>query len=376
MAGRQYQQVAYGLSSPLIAENPTPVIAKRNPTTSDFAFPTTIWTNTLTNAIYILASVSNNQANWVLLEVGGGAGVFASLTVTPGPISLTGTTTINTAGAGVTTIGTGGTGAVNIGNATGNTSVTGTLTASSNITATTGQIVTINGAVTSGNTAASNAAPQFQTLKSRGGGTITTGDGIGNLVFAGFDGAQYTTGAAITSTSSGTIANTRVAANLNFLTHPDAPAGGPTSRMTINSAGNVVVNTPDSGTALTVTAGGLTVTAGNIVATAGNINATAGSMSAGTTVTAGTGITATTGNIVATTGNITATAGNVTLGAAAAAFVFANGIQIVSGTGDPNGAVTAPEGSLYLNTNGTGVANRAYINTNSGTVWTAIATAS
>jgi hypothetical protein len=338
---RQFNQVSYGLTQALINENPPYILAKRAPLTSDFAQPSTIWINSLTNAVWILATVANNTATWV--STAGGAGVFSSLTVTPGPISLTGTTTINTAGAATTTIATGGTGAVNIGNATGNTSITGTLTTSAGITATTGQINTTNGAIGAGNTAASTAAPQFQTLKSRGGATIVTGDGIGNLVFAGFDGTQYTTGAAITSTSSGTIANTRVAANLNFLTHPDAPAGGPTSRMTINSAGNVVVNAPDSGTALTVTAGGLTVTAGNIVATAGNI---------------------------------TATAGNVTLGAAAAAFVFANGIQIVAGTGDPNGSVTAPEGSLYLNTNGTGTANRAYINTNSGTVWTAITTAS
>jgi hypothetical protein len=270
MAGRQYQNVSYGLNQPLNLENPTPVIAKRNPTNSDFAFPTTIWTNTTTNAIYILASITNNSANWVLLEVGGGAGVFASLTVIPGPISLTGTTSINTAGAAVTSIGSGGTGAVNIGNTTGNTLVTGTLSS-------TGTITSVNGAV-SANT------------------TITAGTGIS-------------------------------------------------------------------------TAGG-------------NISAPTGAMSAGTTITAGTGITATTGNIVASTGNITATlgnvsaaAGNVTLGAAAGKVVFANGISIGSGNADPNGIVTAPLGSFYVVSSGSGVANRAWINTDSGTTWTAIATA-
>lgn len=231
MAGRQYQNVSYGLNQPLNLENPSPVIAKRAPTTSDFAFPTTLWTNTSANTAYILTSVANNSASWLQLGAGG-AGNFNSLTVTPGPTNITGTTNINVAGAGVTTIGTGGTGAVNIGNATGNTSVTGSLTAST----------------------------------------------------------------------------------------------------------------------------GLTATAGGVTATAGNIDATAG-------------------NIVATAGNIIATAGNIQVSAAAAAFVLGNGIKIVAGTGDPNGVVTAPEGSLYLNTNGTGTANRAWINTNSGNVWTAITTA-
>lgn len=327
MAGRQYQNVSYGLNQPLNVENPTPVIAKRNPTTSDFAFPTTIWTNITTNALYILASVSNNQANWVLLEVGGGAGVFGSLTVTPGPISLTGTTTINTAGGAATSIGTGGTGVVNIGNATGNTSVTGSLTTTTSLIAGT-SITSTNGAISAGNTAVSNAPATFQALKSRAGAAIVSGDGVGQTLYAAFDGTQYTVGAAITSTSSGTIANTRVAANLNFFTHPDSPAGGPTSRMTINPAGNVTVNAPDSGVGLTVAAGG-----------------------------------------------IVATAGNISLGNAAAAFIFQNGVGIYSGTGDPNGALNAAEGSLYLNTNGTGVGDRAWINTNSGTVWTAITTA-
>ncbi len=218
MATRKFTQVAYGLSQPLINENPQFIYAKRAPTTSDFAIPSTIWINSLANTVYILATVANNSATWVQVQAGGGAGVFSSLTVTPGPISLTGTTTINTAGAATTTIGTGGTGAVNIGNATGNTSVTGSLTASTGLVATTG---------------------------------------------------------------------------------------------------------------------GVTASAGNIVATLGNIN----------------------------------------LGAAAAVFTFGNGIQIHAGTGDPNGVVTAPEGSLYLNTNGTGTGDRMFVNTNSGTVWTGVTTA-
>jgi hypothetical protein len=278
MAGRQYQNVSYGLNQPLNLENPTPIIAKRNPTTSDFAFPTTIWTNTANNEIFILASVANNTANWVTAS--GGAGVFTSLTVTPGPISLTGTTTINTAGAAMTTIGTGGTGVVQIGNAVGNTSVTGTLTASLGLIAT------------------------------AGGLTVTAG------------------GATITGTTS---INTTGAATTNI--------GNGGAATGIVNIGNATGNTAVTGALSTTT-----------------------SLAAGTTVTAGTGITSTTGNIV--------------LGAAAASFRFSNGITITAGAINPNGVVAANIGSLFLTNNGTGVANRAWINTDGVTAWTAITTAS
>lgn len=49
------------------------------------------------------------------------------------------------------------------------------------------------------------------------------------------------------------------------------------------------------------------------------------------------------------------------------------GMHILSGSGVP--AMTAPKGSLYLRTDGTGAADRAYINTDGATTWTAISTA-
>jgi hypothetical protein len=165
MAGRQYINTAYCLGqSGLSTLAQLPVVSLRAPATSDKAQIGTLWVDTATNAAYILTSIVNNLANWLLVEAGGGTGTFSALTVTPGPISLTGTTTINTAGAAVTTIGTGGTGAVNIGNATGNTAVTGslstttslaattTVTGGTGITATTGNIVATAGAVNAGTT--------------------------------------------------------------------------------------------------------------------------------------------------------------------------------------------------------------------------------
>jgi hypothetical protein len=48
---------------------------------------------------------------------------------------------------------------------------------------------------------------------------------------------------------------------------------------------------------------------------------------------------------------------------------------IVSGAGDPNGAVVAAKGSLYLRTDGSAVNDRAFINTDGNNTWTAIITA-
>jgi hypothetical protein len=47
-------------------------------------------------------------------------------------------------------------------------------------------------------------------------------------------------------------------------------------RMVINSAGNVTINTPDSGTGLTVAGGGATITAGGLTVTAGGLTVNAG----------------------------------------------------------------------------------------------------
>jgi hypothetical protein len=49
------------------------------------------------------------------------------------------------------------------------------------------------------------------------------------------------------------------------------------------------------------------------------------------------------------------------------------GVKIYSGAGAPT--FTADKGSLYLNTTGSSTSTRAYINTDSGTTWTAITTA-
>lgn len=260
------RNVAYGFSQPLINEAPVPVVALRDPATTDIGYQLgTEWINKLTNNIWFLASVVANSATWVQLTAGGGSGVFTALTVT-GTSTLTGTTNINTTGAAVTSIGTGGTGAVNIGNATGNTAVTGTLTTSAGLT------VTAGGAAITGTTTINTAGAGVTTIGTGGTGATNIGNATGNTAV---------TGSLTTSTT------------------------------------------------LTATAGAITATNGNFVATA-----------------AGTGI------------------------------ILGGGAKVVSGTGDPNTVVTAPQGSLYLRLDGSSASTRAYINSNSATTWIAVTTAS
>lgn len=53
---------------------------------------------------------------------------------------------------------------------------------------------------------------------------------------------------------------------------------------------------------------------------------------------------------------------------------FGAGNRMVTGTGSPNGSLSRAKGSLYLRLDGSGVNDRAYINTDGGTTWTAIVT--
>lgn len=77
----------------------------------------------------------------------------------------------------------------------------------------------------------------------------------------------------------------------------------------------------------------------------------------------------TSGNVLNTlSGSLTITARRIYTGS----IDLGNNLQIRSGSGAPSNS--APKGTLYLRTDGTGSTNRAYINTNGSTTWTAINT--
>lgn len=86
-------------------------------------------------------------------------------------------------------------------------------------------------------------------LKTRNLGPITSGDDIGKINFDGLDSSSNpSTGAAITSVSSGTIGVNRVAGNLQFWTHPDSVSVAPTKRVEISPNGSVDILQADGDT--------------------------------------------------------------------------------------------------------------------------------
>lgn len=291
-------------------------------------------------------TVTGNPATSTLtISGGGGGGVAVSFgTDVGGPAVPTGGGLISfITGSNISTNGaTANTVHINLVNSP---SVSGSLTAGTTITST-------NGDITVGNTNANPGQPNFFTHKSRGGGVITTGDSIGALQFQGYDGTQFTSGAGILSDSSGTIGNTRVAANLQFFTHADAP-GVMTQRMVIAPTGTVTINAPDAGTALTIAGGGLTVTAGATTLTPLNTQGIVFNSAAGVLSTHASTLNAV--QIGTAGGQLTdvavGTTGQVLTGVTAGAPVFANlsGISVTSITGTVNQiTASSPTGAVTL----------------------------
>ena len=97
-----------------------------------------------------------------------------------------------------------------------------------------------------------------------------------------------------------------------------------------------------------------------------SINATTGAVT----------VTGTIGAAITATSSITALSGSGLTAGGAAGFIGTNvaaGMGIYFGSGAPT--VAAAKGSLYLRSDGSGTADRAYINTNGSTTWTALTTA-
>jgi len=323
MANRPFIVDAYGLQNPLQSVFPAPIIARRAPTTADTGYQIgTIWvepkdsSGTAVNAAWLLTSIINNSANWLSIQAGGGsgAGVFTSLTVTPGPIDLTGAFTLIA-----------GTNAASIAADAADHAVT--------LGSTTGASATTIQGGTSGISATTSATGTITLGTAAMTGTITVGQSTAGQAIA--IGNAVNTGAQTISIGSG--------------------ASGANSTVTI-LGGNATAGS--SALNLATGTGGKTV---NLATGAGANTVTIGSTTAGSTVSlatpTGTSVTAANGILISTAGR------GVTL---------PGGLLVLSGAGDPNGAVTAPTGSLFLRSDPAGATSRAYINTNAGTTWTNI----
>ena len=98
--------------------------------------------------------------------------------------------------------------------------------------------------------------------------------------------------------------------------------------------------------------------------------------STGTVTVTGTFGAATSVTTLAATSTVTARSASGLTAGGAAGFIGTNvaaGMGIYFGSGAPT--VAAAKGSLYLRSDGSGTADRAYINTNGSTTWTALTTA-
>ena len=95
--------VGYGLDNALQGLAPQPIIANRAPTTSDTAPLGALWVWPAQDEAWVLVSNSNATATWNLIESSGGAGVFSSLLVNPGPVTTQGTGAVNISADAVAT---------------------------------------------------------------------------------------------------------------------------------------------------------------------------------------------------------------------------------------------------------------------------------
>lgn len=80
--------MAYGIGDDLIPLAPLPIIAMRDPGIADQAQLGTTWINKSTGAVWVLARIVANASDWVTSPVIGGAGVFTSLQVTSGSLTI------------------------------------------------------------------------------------------------------------------------------------------------------------------------------------------------------------------------------------------------------------------------------------------------
>ena len=89
MATKPVRNVAYSLGAPLANMAPQPIVAQRDPTGTDQAEIGTIWVNTDSSTVFILASITAGESDWTSSS-GSGGSTFTSVTIDPGNLHLTG----------------------------------------------------------------------------------------------------------------------------------------------------------------------------------------------------------------------------------------------------------------------------------------------
>ena len=243
--------------------------------------------------LWVLLSLANNQALWVLIS-GSGSGAMIGLTGDTGiALPTAGFIKIQGTANQIVTHATSSPGNVNV-------AFTPSIIVLNNITAANGNVLAFGNVIANGTgiaagvmealdvtTAATGATVNL--FKTHGGAIVHAGENLGQVQWDGLDGTNFVMGAMIQATVVGTPGVNRVGTDLKFYTHPDSTAGGTnaTLRMTIASTGKVTIAAPDTGS----TGGALVVNPTPdgiaIIAPTGNIQATAGGIGGATVYASG-----------------------------------------------------------------------------------------
>lgn len=391
----------YGIGQPLRNLFPSPIISTRAPLTTDRLYPLgQVWTNKSANTAYLLTSVVANIATWQEITNAGGGGAIAgtSLTITPGPTSLTGALTVASAGnavniatdavANTTTIGnvTGasalvlqsGTGDISLSPADAGDIFIGTATQTAPITlgrSASGQAVSISGAV--------NTGAQSVSIASGANGAASTVNIANGASIVGLNSVNILSGAlGGTSTGEVNIANGAYGVNtaisiLNGIGTAGAASfdllsnAGQTQNATINigrggsvgaGANSIVLGATHAGSSTTVAGENSTIVLDNTSmaldsTVAITIDSTA---TVATTATGDVTLESTTAEINLTTAAPAAGVGGILVTQGAVPF------RILCGAGAPNANLAVQAGDLYIRSDPGSAAERIYVATGAG----------
>lgn len=232
--------------------------------------------------------------------------------------------------------------------------------AASNFTATGAFDVTVSSTagsvVVSGGEAVADAV-QLTAGNAAGGVTVATGTG-GLTVNASNGIIALNSGTAAINIGTDAVAHTVTIGNVSGASAVVINTGTGGLQLGSTGAGDIAINSDDT----------LLLDADGVL----ELNSSAGAISIGNDADAQ-------GINVGTAGVRPIIVGNASAGTtvllnspANVGITLANSIRVITGAGSPNGAVTAPAGSLWLRTDPAGATSRIYVNTDSATTWTNI----